>query len=236
MKKILLLHGWNYRNYSGLTDSKDAWNNRGEFVSFLSKYFDIYKINFPGFCGETEPKKGWDLEDYAKYVKDYLDKNNLKPDYILGYSFGGAVGIMYNRLYDNAQKLILVSPAICRNFSKSKKFIKSPFIFNPIRSFIRDFYLIHFVKNKYMIYGTKFLRSSYQKIVRRNLLSEVIGINPSKLLIIYGGKDKMVKPDFVIDNLPISFCEKVHIIKDGGHNIGKTHYKEVISIIKKNVI
>ena len=119
MKKILLLHGWNYRNYSNLTDQKDAWNNRKDFVSLLSKYFEVYKINFPGFCGEKEPKNAWDLEDYAKYVNDYLNKNKINPDYILGYSFGGAVAIMYNRLYDNDQKLILVSPAISRNYKNS---------------------------------------------------------------------------------------------------------------------
>ena len=142
MKKILLLHGWNYRNYSKLTDQKDAWHNREEFVSLLSKYFDVYKVNFPGFCGEEEPKKSWNLEDYARYIKDYIDNNDLKFDYILGYSFGGAAAIIYNRIYDNNQKLILVSPAISRNYKKSKKFIKTPSLFNPIRNFIRDFYLI----------------------------------------------------------------------------------------------
>ena len=81
MKKILLLHGWNYRNYSKLTDQKDAWHNREEFVSLLSKYFDVYKVNFPGFCGEEEPKKSWNLEDYARYIKDYIDNNDLKFDY-----------------------------------------------------------------------------------------------------------------------------------------------------------
>lgn len=234
MKKILLLHGWNYRNYSNLTDQKDAWNNRKDFVSLLSKYFEVYKINFPGFCGEKEPKNAWDLEDYAKYVNDYLNKNEINPDYILGYSFGGAVAIMYNRLYDNDQKLILVSPAISRNYKNSKRFIKTPSILNPIRNFIRDFYLIHFVKNNYMLYGTKFLRLSYQNIVRRDLIKDVNNINPSNLLIIYGEKDDMVKPQYVINNLPVSFRERIIVIDDGGHNIGKTHYKKVIDIIKKN--
>ena len=234
MKKILLLHGWNYRNYSSLTEQKDAWHNREEFVSLLSKYFDVYKVNFPGFCGEEEPKKSWNLEDYARYVKDYIDNNDLKFDYILGYSFGGAVAIMYNRIYNNNQKLILVSPAIVRNFKKSKKFINTPSLFNPIRNIIRDFYLIHFVKNNYMVYGTKFLRLSYQKIVRRDLIDDVKNINPSNLLIIYGGKDNMVKPSHVINNLSDSFRERIFVIDDGGHNIGKTHYEEVVYIIKKN--
>ncbi len=150
-KRILLLHGWNWRNYTKLTKSNDAWNNRIDFVKKLESIFEVYKLNFPGFCGEPEPKKSWNLDDYAKYVKEYLDKNNLKVDYILGYSFGGAVALKYNNLYDKKQKLLLISPAITRNATKSKKMIKTPKFMQGLRNKLRDLYLIHIVKNPYMI-------------------------------------------------------------------------------------
>ena len=67
MKSILLLHGWNYENYTNLTTSKDAWDNRKDFVDKLSKEYTIYKLNFPGFCGSPEPDKPW-------YLKDYVEK------------------------------------------------------------------------------------------------------------------------------------------------------------------
>lgn len=124
MKKILLLHGWNYRNYTSMTNEKDAWHNRIKFVQKLEEKYEVYKINFPGFCGEKEPSMTWNLKDFANYVKEYLEKNNLQVDYIIGYSFGGAVAIEYNRLFDNKQKLILISPAIVRNYDKSKSLSK----------------------------------------------------------------------------------------------------------------
>lgn len=37
MKKVLLIHGWNYRNYTGQTKEKDAWHNRLELVNNLEK-------------------------------------------------------------------------------------------------------------------------------------------------------------------------------------------------------
>lgn len=37
MKNILLLHGWNYKNYTGMTTSKDAWHNRENLVKELKK-------------------------------------------------------------------------------------------------------------------------------------------------------------------------------------------------------
>lgn len=229
--KILMLHGWNSDNYTNQTDSKDAWENRKEFVKELEKKHEIYKINFPGFCGEKEPKKAWNLEDFAKYVKDYLDKNELKVDYILGYSFGGAVATTYNRLYDNDQKLILVSPALTRNKTKSKKFIRTPKIFDPIRIGLRNLYLKYIVKNKYMIKGTKFLNATYQNIVRVELIDEILKTDPNKLTIIYGEEDNMVNPNLVISTLSNKYKDSIKIIKKGGHDIANTNTKELVKII-----
>lgn len=233
MEKILLLHGWNYRNYTSQTKEKDSWHNRTKLVNELEKKYKVYKINFPGFCGEKEPKQAWTLTDYAKYVHTYLEENNLKVDYILGYSFGGAVAITYNRLYDNNQKLILISPAIIRNYKKSSNFIKTPKILNPLRNKIRDFYLIHKVKTNEMVYGTKFLRATYQNIVRVELLDEVEKIDKTKLKIIYGEKDTMVNPNRVLENINKKYKDRIFLIKDGGHDIANTHVKEIMEIIGK---
>lgn len=233
MEKILLLHGWNYRNYTSQTKEKDAWHNRTKLVKELEKKYEVFKINFPGFCGEKEPNQAWTLTDYAKYIHTYLEDNNLKVDYILGYSFGGAVAITYNRLYDNNQKLILISPAIIRYYKKSSNFIKTPKILNPLRNKIRDFYLIHKVKTNEMVYGTKFLRATYQNIVRVELLDELEKIDKTKLKIIYGEKDTMVNPNRVLENINKKYKDRIFLIKDGGHDIANTHVKEIMEIIGK---
>ena len=232
MKKILLLHGWNWKNYTKLTKSKDAWDNRMKLVQELQSEYDVYKLNFPGFCGEPEPEKAWNLGDYAKFVKDYLEKNNLEVDYILGYSFGGAVAIKYNSLYDENQKLILISPAIVRNADKSKKMIKTPAFMRRIRNVIRDLYLKYVVKNQYMINGTKFLNESYQTIVREELFDTLKNMKPNKINIIYGSLDNQVNPSYVYDNASNELKEKIFIIEGGGHDIANTHISEIMDIIK----
>lgn len=232
-KKILLLHGWNYRNYTSMTKEVDAWHNRAEFVKALEKNYEVYKLNFPGFCGKEEPNHAWELSDFANYIHEYLESHNLKVDYILGYSFGGAVSVEYNRLFDNNQKLILISPAIVRNQDKAKKFISTPAIIKPIRNFIRDFYLIHIVKNNEMVHGTKFLRKTYQNIVRVELLDEIEKIHPSNLKIIYGAEDKMVNPQYVISKVNAEYRNCISLIAGGGHDIANTHTEEVIKLIGK---
>ncbi|MBE6148358.1 MAG: alpha/beta hydrolase [Firmicutes bacterium] len=235
MKKILLIHGWNYRNYTSQTEEKDAWHNRMKLVELLKKNYEVYRLNLPGFCGEKEPNKAWELHDYAKYIKDYLNKNKLQVDYILGYSFGGAVAISYYLEYGSGEKLILVSPAIIRNNDKSKKFVKTPGVFDRIRKFLRNQYIIHIVKTPEMVYGTKFLRDTYQIIVRKDLKEEVLKVPNKDILIIYGEKDDMVNPNGVINFLPKEYKKRIKLIKDGDHNIGQTHYKEIVNLIKENI-
>ncbi|MDE5540025.1 MAG: alpha/beta hydrolase, partial [Bacilli bacterium] len=181
MKKILLIHGWNYLNYTSKTKETDAWHNRQEMVQELKKDYEVYKLNLPGFCGAEEPKKAWNLDDYADFIKEYLDKHKLKVDYVLGYSFGGAVAISYYLKHGKNEKVILVSPAIIRNNNASKKFMKTPKILDKVRNKIRDFYLIHIVKTNEMVSGTKFLRNTYQIIVRVDLRDKVIKIPSDKL-------------------------------------------------------
>ena len=233
MKKILLLHGWNYMNYTKMTEKNDAWHNRKLFVEELEKNFDVYKLNFPGFCGEEEPKRAWDLTDFANYVYEYLKTNNLSVDYILGYSFGGAVAVFYNRMYDSNQKLILISPAIVRNQNKSKKFIQTPIFLQPIRNLIRNFYIIKIIKNNEMVYGTKFLRDTYQNIVRIELIKDLESINPDLLKIIYGNDDSMVNPNLVMSKIKDEYKKCFKVIDGGGHDIANTHTEELIKIIGK---
>lgn len=235
-KNILLLHGWNYRNYSSKTNETDAWHNRKKLVEALEKKYNIYKVNFPGFCQTKEPNvKMWTLSDYASYINSYITDNSLEIDYILGYSFGGAVAITYNRLYKNDQKLILISPAIVRENKKSKSFFKTPNFLNPIRNKIRDLYLIHMVKTNEMVYGTKFLRNSYQSIVRVDLLDNLEKIDPKLVNVIYGKDDEMVKPNYVVANVSSKYKKCFHLIKGGKHDIGNTHVDEIMQIIN-NVI
>ena len=233
MKKVLLLHGWNYMNYTKMTKKCDAWDNRKSFVKELEKNFDIYKLNFPGFCGEEEPKRAWDLTDFANYVYEYLKTNNLTVDYILGYSFGGAVAIFYNRMYDANQKLILISPAIVRNHNKSKKFIATPKFLQPIRNVVRKFYLIKIVKNNELVYGTKFLRDTYQNIVRIELINDLESIDPELIKIIYGSEDSMVNPNLVMSKIKDKYKKCFQVIDGGGHDIANTHTDELIKIIGK---
>lgn len=228
---ILLIHGWDFDNYNKRTNKK-AWSNRSKFIKELEKHNNVYYPDLPGFGLEKEPNaKKWTLEDYANYIKEYIEKNNLKIDYILGYSFGGAVAVTYKELFDKDIKEILVSPALIRNDDKSKKFIKTPKVLTPLRNFIRNLYLIKIVKNEEMMYGTKFLRNTYQDIVRVNMLPIIEKMDSKDFKIIYGSEDTMVNPNKVINTVNNDLKKQIDVIDGGGHNIAVTHTDKVLKLV-----
>ncbi|MBK8296864.1 MAG: alpha/beta hydrolase [Saprospiraceae bacterium] len=236
MENVFLIHGWNYTNYSKY-GCKDAWSNRNDFIIELSKYFNVIKLNLPGFCGEPEPPKDWNLEDYADFFEQFILKSRIKPDYVLGYSFGGAVAIKWKLNYHNNSKIILVSPAITRAYKERKetKYLTIGKKLVPlfISKYLRHIYLKFIIKNSFYLQGTKFLRNSYLNIVKIDLADELIKIPNDKILLIFGEKDSATPPQVfksrigkgkVLDNL--------HIIEGGGHDIATTNYEQIVEIIK----
>ena len=230
-KKILLIHGWDYKYYYHLHNTR-SWDKRNTFLKELSKKYDIYYPDLPGFGLEKEPiAKKWKLDDYANFIYEYIKNNNLKIDYILGYSFGGPVALKFKQLFDHNIKEILISPALIRNTNSSRKFLKTPKLFNPIRNLIRDYYLIKKLKVDEMVHGKKFLRNTYQDIVRVNMLKELDNYNENDFLLIYGDKDTLVNPSKVLSDINPRFKKRIKIIVGGDHDIGENRCNEVIRYI-----
>ncbi len=229
-KRILLLHGWDYKNYY-CQNNKSAWNNREEFIKVLSRQYEIAFFDMPGF-GKNKPseKKAYTLEDYADYVKKYLDESKESFDYILGYSFGGAVAIILKTKYQLKEKLILVSPAIKRETKKSKSFIKTPELLKPIREWARDLYLTKCLKTPEMVYANKWLKKTYQNIVRHDLTEQLIKINHQDCCIVFGKEDNQVQTYALKKSVPKAHQKKIYII-DGGHDIGNTNAGQIVKII-----
>ena len=233
--KILLIHGWDYVNYTS-SGCIDAWSNRSKFAQALSRHFDVVRINLPGFCGQSDPGKPWNLDDYVDYVNIFIEKEH--PDYILGYSFGGAIVLHWKRRSRDVRvKTFLVSPAIIRKYEKTdlgfvKKTLKSV-LSKELVSLLRDFYLTKVVKNPYYSKATKVMRETYRNIVAVDLREDLLQLTDS-LTLIYGENDTATPPNLVQEVLRHSKIQhRIEIISSGGHNIANSHTEELVSLIVK---
>ena len=235
--KILLIHGWNYTNYTS-SGCKSAWSNRSKFVEALSQYFNVVAINLPGFCGQSDPEKPWTIDDYVDYIDTIIRAE--KPDYVLGYSFGGGIVLRWkNRTKDTAIGAILVSPAIIRRY-KNKDLslvqgVLKAILPNKLISVLRDLYLTKFVKNPYYSKATKVMRETYRNIVAIDLRKDLQELS-LPITLIYGESDSATPVDLVREVLLSSKAQhKLRVIPAGGHDIANSHTAELTSLITREI-
>lgn len=108
---VLLVHGW-----------ADSLSTFYDLQRSLAKDYDTVSLDLPGFGQSSQPPKPWNLNDYAKFLGDFIHKLKLTPHGLIGHSNGGAitiVGLANTNL--STDKLILLSSAGVRNQQKVKK-------------------------------------------------------------------------------------------------------------------
>lgn len=234
---IILIHGWDASKYTKLCrELKDdiAWGKRREFIRLLSEHFNVQYFNLPGFCGQPEPLVDhWDIEDFSKALHDWIKVRSLHPRAVIGYSFGGAVALIWKESFRVDTPIVLISPALFRASSRWTKIGgQGAYLLsgtNVIRRILKHCYL--YVVNRYYRNGTDFLRKTYDRIVRRDLRKHLETIPANEVLLVFGNNDTATPWAFVG-----AHAERDHItscvINSGGHAIGQTHPAEVTKAIE----
>lgn len=110
---VILLHGWG-ANIQAF----------GPVHKNLEKNFRVYSLDLPG-CGEsTEPPEPWEVKDYAKMLKEFIEVMEIEKPILIGHSHGGRISIFYTATYGNVEKVILVDSAGIKPKRKASYFIK----------------------------------------------------------------------------------------------------------------
>jgi pimeloyl-ACP methyl ester carboxylesterase len=98
---LLFLHGW-----MNTLHSFDA------LVEQLRGKYRLVRLDLPGFGNSETPHEAWDVEAYAKFVQHFLEKKGIKPEALVGHSFGGRAiikGVATGSL--DAKRLVLIASA-----------------------------------------------------------------------------------------------------------------------------
>ncbi len=241
MKKITILHGWNWHSYASLpkNQQKNPWWDKVTFIEELKRIFKINILFFPGFVGnENEPKKPWSIVNYI----DFINKNSQESDLMVGYSFGASVLLSWKVTTENKNiPIVLVSPALSRKYEKrvpeiilklSKSLKKN---LPGVVYFFRNLYLSYLIRNPYYIYGSRFLKESYLSIVKEDTSKLIEKIDPDQILIIFGKEDTATPPhhlDKILNKNP-ELKSRIIVIPGAGHNLLNSHPKEIISYLQK---
>jgi pimeloyl-ACP methyl ester carboxylesterase len=183
--------------------------------------YTIYVLDFPAFGKSQMPKDVYGAGEYARFLKEFINKLEIKNPIILGHSFGGRVAIKFASDYpDITGKLILTgSEGIKKDLKKSylviakvgKLFFSLPFLKK--------------YKNRILEkIGAKDLAQSgerekiFRKVVNEDLRDDAKKIDAPTLLI-YGINDKETPIEYGEIFNKLIPNSKLEIIKNAGHYV-----------------
>ncbi len=207
----------------------------------MKEEFDVDYPALPGFTTHSLSENAWRLEDYVDWLRERIKTHRY--DALVGYSFGGAMITKYLAESNIQLPAVLVSPAILRrykrgskmNFSRMRKFVQivlgAKFV-----SWLRHVYMMVWVRNKYYIHGTRFLRNTYLNIVDVNLSNDLVEAlrRNNNINLIFGAEDSITPPSLLFDNVP-EVKSVTTLIPTGGHHIGTTHPQQLFEAIRSAI-
>jgi pimeloyl-ACP methyl ester carboxylesterase len=231
-KKNIIVQNLNIQYYqSGSIDKNNAlvflhgWGSRAlHFRHTLEKCENALAVDLPGFGDSQTPSTLWSLSDYAKFVKDFLEKIDIKNLILAGHSLGGSIGIKYCAKYNGVKKLILIGSAGIRKKTAKKyvyfivaKLFGAIFLLPGIcvlKDKVRKRFYKAIDSEDYINAGT--LSGTYQKIISEDIRKEMKAVHVPTV-IIWGENDKEtpLADGKLMEQLIRG--SKLHIISSAGH-------------------
>lgn len=179
---MLFLHGYMSCKESFYYQIKEFSQNGYECVAPDMPAFGASE----GFCG------AWGVEDYARWLKRFMQKSDLFGANILAHSFGARVAICALSVEnDLCDKLIITGGAGIVK-PRSSAYIRQVNRYRRIKKLFPKYAEKHFGSEEYKRLSPQ-MRESYKKIVNRDLRAEAATVK-NKTLLIYGKDDAATPP------------------------------------------
>ncbi len=217
-----------------------GWRGRLEYFDEVLMHLN-YKtilIELPGF--QKKLQQPWSLDDYIKFLKDFVDFAGLKNFILLGHSFGGALAVIFALKYpEMVEKLIIYNGAIVRKKNLKTKiiafiaFFVKPFlklIPNNLKEKLRYIFYRYIVRSLDYYLVDEVMKETFKNI-QQDLSKEFQQLKVPTYLI-WGTKDK-ITPWKEIQ--PLIKPEMKYYLIEGGHSLHREKPEEFAEIITRIV-
>ncbi len=227
---VLFLHGW-----------ADSISGQKSFIENLSNFANVIALDLPGFGSTQVPGRAFSLIDYAKFVRDFCNKTQLKNiDYIIGHSNGGAIAIkLVSMNLLSPKKLILIGASGIRNGKTSKKIAVSivakagKIITSPLPASIKK----QIRYKAYKTIGSDYLIAENMQETFKNIVSEDVSDDAKNItiptLLIYGQQDDQTPPTIGLKYHELIQGSDIEIVGNAGHFVQLDQSQIVGDIIRK---
>ena len=232
----LFLHGWG--------------SNKESFTKLFPLRNNFIALDFPAFGKSGKLEKSYTLNDYSKFLEEFIQKvvlknsDNINIEFVV-HSFGGRVLLKY---LDNLKnKNINISNIICmgvpfyRNLTKLQKcqinvskFLSKNKYTNSLKKICAPFFsfFFHNKNSDYNALSGDIMKKTFQNIVNEDVSVYLENLpkytnNAENLKLIWGKNDEAA---------PLSYAENVHkkypaselcIVANAGHFPWVDNFEEV---------
>ncbi len=224
-KTIIFLHGWG-------ASSKIF----EPFYYYFKNDNAVYFLDLPGF-GKSPIEKIMTLKDYADFVYEFLEKNNIDNPIVIGHSFGGAVAAKLAILHpERISKLILVGASAIRRprrlliaIKKLADLLKPIFSLNSRKLILK---LLKLDETDYAQIESHELRETFKNVINEDL-GHYLHFIKLPTLVIWGEKDAVTPlTEGKLIAKAISGAKLV-VVKNAGHFLFLEKPNEFIKLIKE---
>ncbi len=233
-EKNIIIGGLKVRYYQSEKLDRDStvvflhgWKSQGaHFGNALDNCSNFIAIDLPGFGGSERPKEIWGLIDYADFLRDFLEKLEIRSPILAGHSFGGSVIAKYAAKGNGAKKLILIDAAGIRKrgakifvYKFGAKIVKLFLCLPGIKIFrtkIRKKFYQLIDSEDYLEAGE--MTEIYRKVISEDISSDLEKIKQEAVLI--WGKDDGATPLWQAELMhKLIKNSKLHVIENAGHYV-----------------
>lgn len=229
---VLLLHGWG--------SDLSTFNN---LAIWLKDKHRVVRLDLPGF-GKTpfKSEKGWELNDYLKFISEFLDKIEVsKVQLVIGHSMGGRLtikGLATRRL--PADKAVLISAhglseksmrsLVYAGLAKVGKFATVLLPKDYQKKLKRRLYKSAGSSDYLEVEGP--MKETFKKIINEDLRIVAAQIK-QPVLLLYGSRDTVTPP-----SMGKVFADAIHgstyrVIQNAGHYVHLDQFGKVTEAIRE---
>jgi pimeloyl-ACP methyl ester carboxylesterase len=230
-KPFVILHGWG--------SNSTRWEVVAEEIS--KQGFKVIVPDLPGFGESGTLPMAWNMNNYTKWVEDFVEELRLGDFYLMGHSFGGALACKLSIRYpQEVIKLFLVAAASVRKKTTQKSALKNIAKIVKIFDFVPGYNLFRKAFYKFVIrrsdypYVTDQMKETFKNVISEDL-SQFTGFIRTPTIIIWGEKDKstpMEDAQFLNSRIKNS---KLVIIPGAGHALNKEYPELLVQKVLENI-
>jgi pimeloyl-ACP methyl ester carboxylesterase len=205
-KIVLLLHGWMH--------SKDSFK---DLAKILSANYRVIALDLPGISATSQLDNAWTVNDYAVFLKNFVNKIGVKNIYaMVGHSFGGRVILKsVTRKTMSPQKIIFIDAAGVK--PKQKITSKLLSLGRPLRRLPIFRKIVDRISSDDYRSLSGVMRETFKNIVNEDLVPYMSEINQPTLLIWGENDTETPLTDANIFHSKVK-NSKLEIIENAGHN------------------